>query len=331
MRRTLARMVALFAVFVIVAFIVVLMNQTVQLVELAERVHPWVGQGTLWALLFTYAACVLVPIVMFLRLPKPLVPPPPDDAAAIDAHIQRLSTRLAKNPELKGAPLATRAEVEAALVTLNARADEATRQAASQVFLTTAISQNGSLDAVVVLAAQSRLIWRVAKIYYQRPNLRDMVRLYGNVAATALITSELEEIDLSEQIQPVLSTVLGSAAGAIPGFQTAATLVVTSVMTGSANAFLTLRVGIIARQYCAAVVAQPKGVVRRSAVLLATQMLGAIALDGARTVAGAIWGASKGAVSGTVTGMASSVKRTGAALLGKLRPGGAEPETPPTG
>lgn len=321
MRRTALRIAALLALLVIVAFVVVMVNQTAQIVALAARVHPTFGQGVLWALIFTYAGCVMVPIALFVRLPKALVPPEADDAEAVGAHIERLRVRLAKNPELKGVALETREELEAALGALDARADEATRQAASQVFLTTAISQNGSLDAIVVLMAQSRLIYRVAKLYWQRPTLRDMVRLYGNVAGTALITSELEDIDLSEQLQPVLSTVVGSAAGAIPGFQTAATLIVTSVMTGSANAFLTLRVGIIARQYCAALVARPRGMVRRSASLQATQMLGSIAMTGARTVAGAVWSASKKSVGGTVTGVTGSFRRTGAALLDKLRPG----------
>ncbi len=82
------------------------------------------------------------------------MPPDAEDPAAVDAHIKRLRVRLTKNAELRGVPLATRAEMEAALGTLDTRADEATRQAASQVFLTTAISQNGSLEAIVVLVEQ---------------------------------------------------------------------------------------------------------------------------------------------------------------------------------
>ena len=212
---------------------------------------------------------------------------------------------------------------------LDARANEITRSAASQVFLTTAISQNGSLDAIVVLVAQSRLVLRVARTYWQRPTLRDLVRLYGNVAATALITSEIEDIDLSEQIQPVLSSLFGSAAGAVPGLQAASALLVNSVMTGSANAFLTLRIGIITRRYCAAVVQPPRGVLRRSAALQATQMLGGIAFDGATAVSSAVLRASKRAIGDTVSGVGAAVKRAGSAVIDKLRPGAAaEPDEP---
>ncbi|MCI0432033.1 MAG: YcjF family protein [Gemmatimonadetes bacterium] len=336
MRRSLARIGLLVATLLIVAFVVMVINQTAQLVELATRVHPTLGDATLWGLVFIFAACVLVPVWMILRLPRPIVPPDGEDPAEVEAHVRRLAQRLSTNRAVTGAALETRAGVEAAIASLDRQADELTRAAAAQVFLTTAISQNGNLDALVVLGAQSRLIHRIARLYFQRPTLRDMIRLYGNVAATALIASELEDIDLSEQIQPVLSSVLGSAAGAIPGLQTASMLLVNSVMTGSANAFLTLRVGVITRQYCGALVLPPRRALRRTAAVQATQMLGAIAITGASTVAGAVWKASRkaagGAVTGVVetaggamTGVLDSMKRAGSAVVDRFRPGAAEP------
>ena len=56
-------------------------------------------------------------------------------------------------------PVDTRADIEAALKVLGDRADEVIQQTAGQVFITTAVSQNGSLDSVVVLAAQSKMTW----------------------------------------------------------------------------------------------------------------------------------------------------------------------------
>lgn len=52
---------------------------------------------------------------------------------------------------------------------------------------------------------------------------------------------------LGEQVQSIITAVLGSTAGAIPGLAPAATLFVKSVTTGAGNAFLTLRVGVIAK------------------------------------------------------------------------------------
>jgi len=326
MRANARRILLLLGLFFIVAFVVFLINQTAQLVALVDRLSPALGQATFWFLLFVYAACLLVPAWLLLRLPRPIAPPDTEDPAAVEVHVKRLAARLRRNEHLAGRALATRADVESAISVLDERANELTRTAASQVFLTTAISQNGSLDAVVVLVAQSRLILRVARTYWQRPTLRDLLSLYGNVAATALITSELDDIDLSQQIQPVLSSVLGSAAGAVPGLQAASTLLVNSVMTGSANAFLTLRIGIITRRYCGAVVRTPRGMLRRAAALQATQMLGGIALAGATAVSSAVLRASRRAVGDTVSGVGSAVKRAGSAVIDRFRPGNTPPD-----
>ena len=129
---------------------------------------------------------------------------------------------------------------------------------ATTVFLTTAVSQSGRLDALLVLMAQSRMVWRVAHLYYQRPSLREMAHLYTNVAATAFVAGELDDIELHQMIQPVVAASLGTMGGAIPGFQVFTTIAVNSLLSGSANAFLTLRVGMIAKAYCGSLVAQPR-------------------------------------------------------------------------
>ena len=311
MRRTLLRVALFLSAFAVIAFVVVLVNQTAQLVALADRAHPLLGDVVFWTLLATYAFCLLVPAFLILRLPPPLVPPEDESSADFQRHMERLMKRLRRNPLLRGHVIEEREHVEAAIAVLDSRADELTRATGGQVFLTTAVSQNGSLDGVIVLAAQSKLVYEIARVYYQRPTLRDLLYLYGNVASTAFVTGELEDIDLSEQIQPILSSVAGSAAGAIPGFQAASTLFVSSVMTGAANALLTMRVGIITKQYSRALAAPERRAVRRTALLQATGMLGGVVMDGAKRVWDAIVRASGRRISGAFSGAASSVRQAG--------------------
>src|SRR5690606_41651099 len=97
-----------------------------------------------------------------------------------------LPTRRSSDLYVHDMPLDTEDDLNRAMELLAKRADEVTRKTALQVFLTTAISQNGSLDGLAVLAAQSRMVLEIAKIYNQRPTLRDLVWLYGNVAFAAL-------------------------------------------------------------------------------------------------------------------------------------------------
>jgi hypothetical protein len=298
MLKTVRTIALCLAGFVLLAFTVFVVNQTVQVVELAERLDPRFGLGVLWVLLVTYAVLLLTPVYLWLRLPPALAPAKSGEGPEFEQHLEALRKRLARNPRLGEAPLETREDVEGALATLSEGSDELIREAATRVFLTTAISQSGRLDALLVLSAHTRLVWRVAHLYYQRPTLRDMTYLYANVAATAFMAGELEDIDVSEQIQPVLSAVLGSAATAVPGLQTASTILVNSVLTGSANAFLTLRVGMIARQYCSTLVVEDRRVLRRSASAQAAMMLGGIASYGAKTLVKSVATASKKKVFG---------------------------------
>jgi hypothetical protein len=225
-----------------------------------------------------------------------------------------MGLRLRGNPLLQGQALSSRQDIEAAIRTLDGRAEEIVRSTGSQVFITTAVSQNGSLDGLMVLLAQTRMLWQIARVYYQRPTVRELAILYGNVASTALVATQLDDLDLAEQVQPLVSGVLGSAAGAVPGLQAAGSLLVNSIVTGTANAFLTLRVGIIAKRYCGALVLPERRALRRLAVSEAAQMLGTIARAGARRVAGAFWAASKARMGDAARGFGESVKQAVRAL-----------------
>ena len=314
MSKSLRTAALLLSIFLVAAFAVFLVNQTVQVVGLADRVHPVLGTGVLWGLLLLYAACVLVPVAMMLRLPKPLSPPASEASPEFAAHLRALGLRLQRNPLVRGRDLSAREDIEAALRILDGRADEIIRGTGSQVFITTAVSQNGSLDGLMVLLAQTRMLWQLAHVYYQRPTVRELAFLYGNVASTALVATQLDDLDLAEQVQPLVSGVLGSAAGSVPGLQVASSLLVNSIVTGTANAFLTLRVGIIAKQYCGALVLPERRALRRLAVSQAAQMLGTIARDGARRVGGAFWAAAKARVGDAARGFGDSVKQAVRAL-----------------
>lgn len=288
MRKRLAAILVPLAILALVGFAVIVVNQSFQLVELADRIHPIAGDIVFWSIIAIFGFCVAVPLFAILTLPAPLVPPEQAEGPEHERHLDRLRKRLARNPHVDGAP-AEIVEVEAALIQLDLVADHRTKVAASQVFMTTAISQNGSLDGLLVLAAQSKLVLEIARIYYQRPTIRDLLYLYSNVAATSFIAAELEDIDLSEQVQPILAAVLGSSVAAIPGMSAAAGLFVNSVTTGAGNAYLTLRVGIITRHYCRSVVKPERRGIRHSAAVQAARLLGGIAREGAASVAAAIW------------------------------------------
>jgi len=288
-RRTLTSILVPLAIVATFGFAIIVLNQTFQLVELADRIHPALGTAVLVAILVVFLVGIGLPLYAFLRLPKPLIPPRQAGGPQYERYRERLAQRLSSNPLLEKQAPGQALSIEASLERLDEIADKRTRDVASQVFLATAISQNGSVDALVVLGAQGKLVLDIATIYYQRPTLRDLAYLYANVAATAFIAGELDDIDVAEQMQPIVTAVLGSSVAAIPGMSAAASLFVNSVVTGTGNAYLTLRVGIVARQYCGHRKDGDRKGIRRSAAVQALPLLGSIVRDGAASVASAIW------------------------------------------
>jgi hypothetical protein len=270
---------------------VVVVNQTVQVVQLAKTVHPVFGAVTLWGMLLAYGGLIGVPVVMLMRMPRPLAPPASEASPEFEGHLKRLGERLASNPRVLKAAITTadRQGVEDALGILDQEANVVVKQMATTVFLTTAVSQSGRLDALLVLAAQSRMVWRIAHLYYQRPSLRELVHLYANVAATSFIAGELDDLELHQMIQPVVAGSLGAVGGAIPGFQVFTSILVGSLLGGSANAFLTLRVGMITKDYCGSLVAEPRVRVRRAATAEAARLLSGIVRESGARVRDAIW------------------------------------------
>ena len=283
MSRAVKSVFFLLSLLILVWSIVFVINQTYQVVQLAEIAFgKEASQVVLWGLLAIYAVLILVPVVLFVRLPRALVPPRDEASPAFKKHLSRLRTRLKTNRRIEGFALETREDIEKALKALDAQADGIIKETASFVFVSTAISQRGALDALLVFSAQSKMVWQVAHVHYQRPTFREMTQLYANVAITAFMVSELDDIAIGEQVGAVTKDALDAVLGLVPLVGQATAVVTNSVFSGSINALLTLRVGIIARRYCNALTAREKGLVRRSAIVEAAKLLGSIVAKGVK-------------------------------------------------
>ena len=114
-------------------------------------------------------------------------------------------------------------------------------ETAQKVFLITGASQSSRLDLLTVLSANFQMIKKIVARCGFRPALPGLFKLYVNVLATALLAEGLEDMELDEVV-PLMGE---NGIAKIPG----ASLVFSSAMQGFSNAFLTLRIGIITREY----------------------------------------------------------------------------------
>ena len=258
--------------------LIVIINQVIQFSAALGQLNPVLGRVSLVLFLLVILVALLTPLYLFIKLPSPLIPPKEDQGPKYDRYIRKLSKRLSVNPKVTSSRVESLEDVQAAISELREESDNSIKRTASRAFITTAISQNGALDALFILGLQFRLIWDIAHIYSQRPTFKDLSFLYSNVMVTAFIASSIDEAEYFEIIESSMSQGIGSMVSLLPG----TALIVNSTITGSSNAFLTLRVGKVTQKYCGSLVRQERQTIRNSATAEAAKMLAGIVYSGSK-------------------------------------------------
>lgn len=290
------------------------------LISLADRIHPVAGTIMFWGICLATGFFALYCLIAYARLPAALMPPNETSGPKHEAYLQALRSRLARNARTRALPLTTTAEIEAAVAQLSKEADTVVRRTASTVFLSTALMQNGRLDGLIVLFTQIQMVGRIARIYVQRPSPRELVRLYANVAGTAFVASGLESLDLGEMVAPLAVSVVPALKSGIPGLSGISALLVKCVSNGAANAFLTLRVGEVARRYCELTSRRSPEEIRRSATVEAVQHLGRIVRENGALVVKKIWASTGRALIDSGVSKAEDIAGATRDLFGRMSP-----------
>ena len=278
------------AVLLVVCVAGTLMMAIDQIAGFAGRFHPVAGEVAFWSLLTLVAGAALFALFEYYRLPVALAPPMGSSESEQQRYLALLRKRLKANPRFRGDRLESIEEIHLALNSLQIEADNIIRRTAATVFVSTAAMQNGRLDGLAVLLTQTRMVWQVARLYVQRPSARDMIYLYGNVAGTSLFASGLENVDLSDIFAPVTASMAPAVFAAIPGAAGVSHFVVRCVSHGAANAFLTLRVGEVARRYCEAISPTSRQEIRLGATAAAVSHLRRIVTENVTKIFATIGG-----------------------------------------
>lgn len=277
-----------------------LIGSALFLVREARAVDPILGWIVLGLFVLALYLLVLAPILRILALPKPIRKPAERSGRDWNRYLERFAdralgnSRLADWPhreELRRAresrdPVALEATLARAIGELDRIANEAIHRHAAAVFVVTGASQSGRLDAGLVLSTQIRMIREIAVIYYQRPGPRELWALYANVGGTAFLAGEIQDSELLAVLGAPVSAALS---GFVPvsGSGPLVSLLVSSLLDGSANALLTLRVGVLARRHCGLSIQEPRNALARSASLEAAGLLAGVVAAGAQRIAAA--------------------------------------------
>lgn len=109
------------------------------------------------------------------------------------------------------------------------------------VLVSTALSQNGNLDMLSVIAINLKMIKEITTLTGFRPSYPRLVKLMLNVMTTSLIAEGLDDAEISELLPKKMSEALTD----LPFVKT----ISNSIMSGTANAMLTCRVGVVTQKY----------------------------------------------------------------------------------
>jgi hypothetical protein len=319
MTKAISRILIAVSLAVMGYFFLSLISAISQVANFAERAYPGSAIWVFWGLVLFFSGLLLTPVYFYFRLPKPPIPPAEDDPTATESFLKALREHLKGNPRLSDMELASNEEIPPALSKLGDEVDIVIKHTASAVFVSTAVMQNGRLDGLFVLISQLRLVWRIASIYHGRPSPRQMLYLYGNVGANVLIADSLQEIDFAQIATPIVVSIFPSIKGSIPGLQGISTLLVNSLSNGAANAFITLRIGLVAKTYCAALSAPMESSVRKSSTLEALALVADIVKEQGGRIAEKSWQMVRGSVAdateATVQGVKGALRKTADATV----------------
>ena len=244
-----------FAIAVLAVLIVLFVNRNIA--SLAGMIYPG-------SVLWTHAVLLGVECIAFFWFWRAvfggsdhLLHADDDSPEGRQAFAAELSRRLRTNPHIQEAGLEPsgpedKEYLDRCLALLNKKADGEIEQSSRRVFLATALSQNGKLDALIVFFSLCRLVWRISAIYNQRPHPREILSLYWAVATATFLALSLEELDVTTEIGVGFGHTLHAVAPAgltasIPFAGKALQVVTSAAIDGTANCYLSLRAGIIAR------------------------------------------------------------------------------------
>lgn len=295
-KRSYLNLILTVTVILLMSFVTTMINQVAQLVNMASNLHPYLGIFVL--VIFSalgLAAIISITLILF-KMDKPLVMPDENNEQEYGRYIKEFKNRLMKNKYLKKIHYewdGSKSDIESvneALKEIDTESQRLIKFSATGVFTTTAVSQNGSLDGIFVFMASIKLVWKIALLYNQRPVLRDVLKLYTNVFGTVLAARQIDEMDIvAEQLGQILPAVVTGALGsAVPGVSFITSLVADSILEGTLNTLLVLRVGVLTQYYCRSITKTEPKRLAKTATVQACKILGEIISHDLKSIIG-VW------------------------------------------
>ncbi|MCF6238331.1 MAG: YcjF family protein [Candidatus Marinimicrobia bacterium] len=241
------KMLKRLGLFILILFCYLILREMLNFYVLAYTANPYLGYTVLFMLMVVLSYFVLIPVYKISRLsgdPGP-VRKRKKELELVEMRLQRAL----KNPYLKkisfkqpkfGSALERYEQTTAELAK---RTEEIRRKYIVHLFYSSAVSQYGFIDAILIFSANVNLVKEIFTIYTGRASGRDLWQIMKQIYySVAIGGSEGMEFAVEELISKLGSDTLKS----IPFFDK----VMASIAGGFTNAVLLTRISYITENYC---------------------------------------------------------------------------------
>lgn len=233
--------------FVIALFAYLILREMLNFYVLAHTANPYLGYLVLAILVSVLVYFVVVPLYRISRLsgdPGPVR----KKRKELELMEMRLQRRLG-NKHLKESgyilPITgtIQERYESSSTELSQRCDEIRRKYVVHLFYSSAVSQYGFIDAILIFSANVNLVKEIFTLYTGRATGRDLWQIARQIYySVAIGGSEGVEFAVEELISKMGTDTLKS----IPFFDK----VMVSIASGFTNAVLLSRISLITENYC---------------------------------------------------------------------------------
>lgn len=233
--------------FITLFFLYIILKEFLQFYHYARSLHPYAGYAALALVAAVLVYFVMIPLLRILWLPGRFSPV--RDPDKIRPEIKKRIRHLQKNPivletglDVSALP-ETREGYEKVMNTLRPEVEKIRKKYVTQIFYTTAIAQNGFLDALFILSAGVNMVKDIFLLYRGRVSNRELA-VIGRMVYVSMAIGGSEGIEYA--MDEIVSRVFSGGMKGIPF----ASKILGSLADGFINAALLTRIALITDNYC---------------------------------------------------------------------------------
>jgi hypothetical protein len=224
-----------------------ILKEFVELYNLAKSIHPYFAYAVVILLAAFLVYFAFIPIYQIFRMPKNYAPV--KNKSEVPALLEKRINNFKKNKFLvkSGFDFSTinydEENHKKIISILEKESDRIRKKYVSRLFYSTSISQNGFIDAILILSSSVNLVKEIFILYQGRVTNRDLFTIAKKVYYSIAIGGSEGVEYAADEIFSKLST---ESMKSIPF----ASKILSSLADGYVNAALLTRVSLITENYC---------------------------------------------------------------------------------